>query len=383
MEWFLGGGDAPIEFMKTSAAVAHNLRSPFSIEDVELPDLQDTDVLVRIVGVGICHTDIASLDGQLPAPFPSIFGHEGSGVVERVGAAVSKVAPGDHVVLSQDSDGTCELCASGLAMYCDRFMELNFQADPHRRTAQLAGGGRASLKYFGQSSFAHYAVASARGVVKVRKDLPLRLLGPLGCGIQTGAGTVMNALRPQPGSSIVVLGVGAVGMSAILGAVATACTTIIAVDRIDSRLGVASSIGATHVIDTTQTADIGAAIRAIVPRGVNFVVDAAGDDTLIAAALAGLATRGTLALVAVPPSMETKLEVPWASVLMQGQSVRAYLEGDSTADIFIPRLIELYAQGRFPFDKFVSFYPFDEINRAVEDHRSGRAIKPILEVSPA
>jgi Zn-dependent alcohol dehydrogenase len=251
--------------MKSTAAVAHSLKSPFVVEDVELPDLQPTDVLVRIVAVGVCHTDIASRDGQLPAPFPAIFGHEGAGVVERVGDQVRKVTPGDHVVLAPDSDGTCEQCASGAPTYCEHFLELNFQAGPNGRTVQLADGRRASIKYFGQSSFAHHAVASERSVVKVRKELPLKLLGPLGCSIQTGAVTVMNGLRPQPGSSIAVLGAGAVGMAAILGSRVSGCAKIIAVDRIDSRLEVGSQLGATHVINTTRAPDLGKAMRAVAP----------------------------------------------------------------------------------------------------------------------
>lgn len=367
--------------MKSVAAVAHSPHSPFVVQDVELPELQHTEVLVRIVSVGVCHTDIASRDGQLPAPFPAVFGHEGAGVVERVGVSVTKVAPGDHVVLAPDSDGTCALCASGAPTYCERFLELNFQAGPTGRTARLPDGRSASIKYFGQSSFAHYAVAGERGVVKVRKDLPLTLLGPLGCSVQTGAGTVMNGLRAQPGSSIAVLGTGAVGMAAVLGAVVCGCTTIIAIDRIDSRLELARRLGATHAINTTRTPDVGTAIRAIVERGVHAIVDAAGAPGLIAAALAGLGKRGTLALVAVPPTPEKTFDMPWSSLLAQGHTVRGFIEGDSIPDVFIPRLCELYAQGRLPFDQLVRFYPFHEINRAVDDQRHGRTIKPILEVS--
>jgi aryl-alcohol dehydrogenase len=366
--------------MTSTAAVAHSLRTPFVIEQITLPDLKDTEVLVRIAAVGICHTDIASRDGQLPAPFPSIFGHEGAGVVERVGHLVTKVQPGDHVVLAPDSDGTCRQCASGEPTYCDRNLELNFQAGTDGRSATLADGRRVSIKYFGQSSFAHHAVASERTVVKVRRDLPLRLLGPLGCSVQTGAGTVMNGLRPRPGSSIAILGTGAVGMAAILGAVVSGCGIIVAVDRIDSRLELAQQLGATHTINTTRQPDLGAALRAIVGRGVDFVIDSAGVDALIAAAVTGLAIRGTVGLVAVPPSPDRMLNLPWGSLLIQGQTVRGFIEGDSIPDIFIPRMIELFAQGRFPFDKFVRFYPFPEINTAVEDQRAGRAIKPILEI---
>jgi aryl-alcohol dehydrogenase len=207
------------------------------------------------------------------------------------------------------------------------------------------------------------------------------MLGPLGCGIQTGAGTVMNGLRPQPGSSIAVLGAGAVGLAAVLGAVVSGCGRIIAVDRNDNKLELAKRLGATDTINTKQVPDLGSSIRSVVPHGVNFLVDAAGVDALIGTALTSLAKRGTLGLVAVPPSAEKKLDVPWASVLLQGQTVRGFMEGNSIPDIFIPQLIELYAQGRFPFDKFVRFYPFAEINRAVEDQRNGIAIKPILEVA--
>jgi aryl-alcohol dehydrogenase len=252
-------------------------------------------------------------------------------------------------------------------MYCEHFRELNFQADTNGRTAQLADGRRAFIKYFGQSSFAQYAVAGERNAVKVRKDLPLKLLGPLGCGIQTGAGTVMNGLRPQPGSSIATLGTGPVGMAAILGSVVSGCATIIAVDRIDSRLELASRLGATHVINTTRAPELGSAIQTITHGGVNFIVDAAGSDTLIGMALNGLARRGTLGLAAAPPSPERHLAVPWSDVLLQGQALRGFIEGNSIPDVFIPRLIDLYAQRRSPFDKLVRFYPFAEINRAVED----------------
>ena len=369
--------------MRIAAAVAHRPRQPFVVEEVELPDLQQTDVLVRVVAVGICHSDIASRDGHLPAPFPAIFGHEGAGVVERVGDHVRNVVPGDHVVLAPDSDGSCERCASGEPTYCEKFLELNFQAGTNGRTAQLADGRRASLKYFGQSSFAHYAVAGERSVVKVRRDLPLKLLGPLGCSIQTGAGTVMNGLRPQPGSSIAILGTGPVGMAAVLGSVVSGCGTIIAVDRNDSKLELAKELGATAVINTARMPDVASAIRSRVPRGVDFMVDAAGAPALTGMALCGLARRGTLGLVASAPSPETVLDLPWSAVLLQGLTIRGFVEGNSVPDYFIPRLIDLYTQGRFPFDKLVRFYPFEEINRAVEDQRNGIAIKPILEVSVA
>jgi aryl-alcohol dehydrogenase len=193
----------------------------------------------------------------------------------------------------------------------------------------------------------------------------------------------MNGLKPRPGSSIAILGSGPVGMAAILGSVVSGCGTVIAVDRNDGKLELAKRLGATAVINTTRMPDVATAIRAQVPRGVNFIVDAAGAPALTGIALGGLARRGTLCLVASAPSPETTLDLPWSGVLVQGLTIRGFVEGNSVPDFFIPRLIDLYTQGRFPFDKLVRFYPFDEINRAVEDQRNGVAIKPILEVSAA
>lgn len=365
--------------MKTHAAVARTPKAEFSIEEIELPELGATDVLVRIIGVGVCHTDIASRDGLLGAPFPAIFGHEGSGVVEKVGAGVSKLKAGDHVVLAPNSDGTCHQCERGEPMYCDHFNELNFQTDPDGPAATLADGARAYLKYFGQSSFAHYAIASERNAIAVRKDVPLNILGPLGCGIQTGAGTVMNGMRPQDGASIAILGTGPVGMAAILGAVACGCATVIAVDRVPERLALAADIGATHGIDTTIQSDVGAAIREIAPEGVDFIVDSAGVQPLITSALGGLGRLGELGLVAVPPTADRILELPWFPMLLAGQRVRGYVEGNSIPDIFIPQMVELYRQGRFPFDKLIKTYRFDEINLAIEDQHKGTTIKAVLE----
>src|SRR5262249_28484488 len=254
--------------MKCPAAVVHAAKTPFVIEEIDLPDPAEDEVLVRIVAVGICHTDIASRDGGRGPPFPSVLGHEGAGVVERVGSCVTKLKAGDHVVLAPASDGCCAQCQAGAPMYCERFNELNLQTGPDRRTAQLADGSQAFVKFFGQSSFAHFSLANERNAVKVRKDVPLKYLGPLGCGIQTGAGGVMNGLKPAAGSSMAILGAGAVGLAAVLGASVCGCGTIIAIDRVDSRLDLAKTLGATHGINTAREHDVGKAIRTIAPRGV-------------------------------------------------------------------------------------------------------------------
>lgn len=366
--------------MKTLAAVVEAVKQPFQLEYVELPEPGDDEVLVRIVGVGLCHTDLASKDGLIDAPFPTVFGHEGAGIAEQVGRNVTKVAPGDHVVLAPAFDGTCPHCLSGEPMYCDNFLALNFQTDPHGPHATREKGGSARLGFFGQSSFAHYAVVNERSTIKVREDVPLQLLGPLGCGIQTGAGTVMNGIRPKAGSSIAVIGMGPVGLAAIMAARVCGCTTMIAIDQVDARLDTARELGATHVINTRQVDNLGEAIRAIAPRGVDAIVDAAGVNALIGAAIGGLAILGHIALVAVPSVAGRQLELPWLTFLLAGQSVQGYIEGNAISEVFVPQLIELYQQGRFPFDRLISFYPFEQIEQAVADQLSGKVIKAVLEM---
>lgn len=366
--------------MKTMAAVVEAVKQPFRMEHIELPEPEHDEVLVRIVGVGLCHTDLASKDGLIDAPFPNVFGHEGAGIVEKVGSSVTKVVPGDHVVLGPAFDGTCAHCLSGEPMYCDSFLALNFQSDQHGSYAARENGGQARLKYFGQSSFAQHAVANERNTIKVRKDVPLKLLGPLGCGIQTGAGTVMNGIRPKAGSSIAVLGMGPVGLAAIMAARVCGCATLIAIDQVDARLDTARELGATHVINTRQVDNLAEAIRAIAPRGVDAIVDAAGVNALIGAAIGGLAILGHVALVAVPSAAGKQLELPWLGFLLAGQSVQGYIEGNAISEVFIPQLIDLYQQGRFPFDRLISFYPFHEIEQAVIDQAAGKTIKAVLEM---
>ena len=207
--------------MKATAAVVWEKERPFSMEEVEVDEPRAGEVLVRIVGVGVCHTDLIVRDQWYPVPLPAVLGHEGSGVVESVGPGVEKVRPGDHVVLSFDHCGHCANCLKGRPSYCTTFFERNFGGQRMDGSTALDKDGQAlHSHFFGQSSFATYALASQNSVVKVPQDAPLESLGPLGCGVQTGAGAVLNSLKPEPGSSIAVFGTGAVGISAIMAAVA-------------------------------------------------------------------------------------------------------------------------------------------------------------------
>ena len=363
--------------MKVKAAVVFETSGVFSIEELELSEPNDDEVLVRIVATGICHTDLEARDGHLPIPPPpSVFGHEGAGVVEKVGSRVTKVKPGDHVVITWDCCGTCTSCRSGRNTYCLNFFLHNFNgARPDGTTTLRKGDVTIHGSYFNQSSFADFALANERNVVKVSKEVPLEILGPLGCGVQTGVGAVVNTLHPGPGSSIAIFGVGNVGLNAILGAVVCGCTTIIAVARRPESLKMAKEFGATHTVNNTDVDPV-EAIREITGGGADFSLECAGNPKVLRQAVDCLPRCGVCGVLGVvAPGTEVSLDM---DLLMNGRTVRGIVEGDAIPDLFIPKLIELYKQGRLPFDRLISFYPFNEINKAVEDMEKRRVIKPVL-----
>jgi aryl-alcohol dehydrogenase len=363
--------------MEIKAAVVFETSGDFRIEQLEMSDPYDDEVLVRVTATGICHTDLAGRDMHLPIPPPpSVFGHEGAGVVEKVGARVTKVKPGDHVVLAWDYCGSCSSCKQGKVLYCLNFFQHNFHgARPDGSTTLRLGDQAVHGSFFCQSSFADFALANERNVVRVREDMPLEILGPMGCGVMTGAGAVMNALRVAPGSSIAVFGVGPVGMSAVLAAVVCGCTTIIAVDIHPGRLETARELGATHTINAGNVDPV-EAILDITGGGAEYSLECVGNPSVLRQAVDVLPRLGVCGLTGVvPPGTEVSLNM---DLIMNGRTVRGILGGDAVPDLFIPKLIELYCQGSFPFDRLITFYSFDEINRAVEDMEKGRVIKPVL-----
>jgi len=363
--------------MEIKAAVVWEPAGEFSIEPLELNDPNDDEVVVRIVGVGVCHTDLAGRDMHLPIPAPpSVFGHEGAGIVEKVGARVTKVKPGDHVVLAWDYCGSCSSCKSGRELSCLNFFLHNFHgARPDGTTTLRKGDQAIHGSFFCQSSFSDHALANERNVVKVGEDIPLEILGPLGCGIMTGAGAVMNSLRPRPGASIAIFGVGNVGMSAVLAAVVSGCTTIIAVDVHSNRLKMAEEFGATHTVNAGEVDPV-EAILDMTGGGAQFSLECVGNPKVLRQAVDVLPRLGVCGLTGVvPPGTEVSLNM---DLIMNARTVTGILGGDAIPDLFIPKLIELHRQGRFPFDRMITFYPFGEINQAVEDMEKGRVMKPVL-----
>ena len=361
------------------AAVVRKAGGPFVIEKLRLDGPRADEVLVRIVATGMCHTDMVVRDQVYPVPQPIVLGHEGAGVVEEVGANVVKVRPGDHVVLSFMSCGRCRLCQQGRPANCMNFNAHNFSGARADGTGSLRDDqGPIHDHFFGQSSFSSFAVANERNVVKVPKEAPLELLGPLGCGIQTGAGAVMNALKIGPGASFAAFGAGAVGLSAVMAARAVGATTIIAVDVLPARLALASEVGATHVVNAKE-GDPVAAVKEITGGGVQYSLETTALSAVVRQAVDALGVRGTCGIVgAAPPGTEIKIDV--TEFMQMSKTLYGIIEGDSVPDLFIPQLIELFLQGRFPFDKLTKMYPFERINDAASDSERGITVKPIIRI---
>lgn len=360
-----------------TAAVVRTKAGPWTLETLELDEPRDDEVLVRIKAVGICHTDLSIRDQYLPLRLPIVLGHEGAGIVERVGARVKELAPGDHVVLAPASCGSCGNCQSGLQAYCEQFLPLNIGLRRPDGSATLrAAEGKMHGAFFGQSSFATHALAHERSAIRVPRDVPLEMLGPLGCGIQAGAGTILNALRPRAGASLAVFGAGSVGLSAIMAARLVGCTTIVAVDIKENRLQLARELGATHAINNAEGNVVERIKQLTAGRGVDFSLEATAVPAVIRQAFDCLATPGVCAVLGLARhGSEVSLDI---NSLGNGRTVRGVTEGESVPKLFIPALIELWRQGRFPFDRLIRTYDFADINQAAASIASGETLKPVL-----
>jgi len=364
--------------MKIEAAVARAKSAPMSLETIELESPRTDEILVKVVATGICHTDIAMRDQAYPVPQPIVLGHEGAGIVAAVGSAVTKVKPGDRVVMTFNSCGHCASCTDYAPTYCYEFFGYNFGGARSDGSSPLSKDGKQIHgNFFGQSSFASHALCHERNIVKVPDDVPLELLGPLACGIQTGAGGIINSLKIGMGQTLAVFGVGSVGLSAVMAARLVGAATIIAIDLNESRLKLAKELGATHTIN----AGAGSAVEKIrgltSGAGVDFTFETTGIMSVLRQAIDALAPRGTCGFVGASPT-GSEIAVNVIDIMTGGRKIRGIVEGDSNPDIFIPRMIEFYKQGRFPFDKLISFYPFAEINTAIHDSENGKAVKPVV-----
>lgn len=361
--------------MANHTATAAVYRAPgekLELVDVEVADPREGEILVRIAGSGVCHSDAAMLDPDTAfVSMPVVLGHEGAGVVEAVGPGVTAIRPGDHVVLSFDSCGACESCNRALPGYCQEFMPRNILGDGVDDASPLTGPDGQSIagRWFGQSSWTSLAVAKERTAVVIDADVPLDLAGTLGCGFQTGAGAIFNTLAVEPGQAVSVFGTGSVGLAAVMAAKVAGASAIVAVDTVPARRELALELGATHALDGRDPK--------LIPRimyatdGCHHSLDTTGNAVAIAAALESLRPHGHLGLVALLPE-----QFDLNHLLLKRMSY--IIEGDAVPQVLVPRLIELWRRGRFPFDRLITRFPLSEVNEAIEASLSGAVVKPVL-----
>lgn len=349
------------------AAVLRQQDGPVKIETLRMEGPRDDEALVRIVASGVCHTDISMAHHWEPADGPVVLGHEGAGVVEEVGGKIKSVRPGDHVILSYQSCGVCRSCRGRRPSGCSRFYELNFGFQRPDGTNALAPDGVRG-HFFGQSSFASHVLATDRNMVRVSKRLSLQEAAPLGCGIQAGAGTIVNQLAVRHKESVVIFGAGAVGLSAVMAARIVKADPIIAVDILSKRLKLAKELGATAVVNARRS-DVLTSVGRLVPEGMDYALETTGHPVMMRAAAHVTSRRGTTAYF-------TGDGIP--DFVPKGKKAVAVIAGDSVPQDFIPRMIQWHRSGKFPFDRLIRFYDFKDIQRAIKDSLTGKTIKPVL-----
>ena len=370
--------------MKIKAAVVHKPNAPYLIEEVELAPPKAGEVLVKVIASGICHTDQAMVENALnSATFPIVPGHEGCGIVAEVGRDVRGFKPGDRVCMSFSYCGQCLPCVTGRPYGCELNMKLNFGGRCYDGTSRISLDGKDVSNLFNQSSFAAYSVTHQNNLVRIPDDIDIDmpLTAPLGCGVQTGAGTVINYLKAVPGSAIVVFGCGSVGLSAVMAAKLCGCLQIIGVDIVDARLDLALELGATHVVNARKTDDTVSCVRELTKgRGTDYAVDTTGSGLSVRQALTCTGSFGVCAMVGATAEITI---MGSAELSGHHRTLAGIIEGHCIPSLFIPKLLNLYRDGLFPFDKLITYYPFEQINKAAEDSLSGAAVKPVLLIEGA
>jgi aryl-alcohol dehydrogenase len=363
--------------MKITAAVVHERAGPFVLETIDLQEPRPDELLVRVVASGMCQTDLHGRDGYYGTPFPAVFGHEGAGVVEAVGSGVHKFVPGDHIIMSFPWCGRCPNCRQRRMSYCYDAWDLKMRGmRADGSTLMRWGDAPIHSAFFQQSSFATHAIANERFCVKARSDAPLDMLGPLACSVQTGAGAVLNSMRPSFGQSFALFGAGAVGLSGLLAARIAGCDPIVVVDIHDRRLALARELGATHTVSHAGREDVVAEIRKFTGGGVHYALETSAVPTVFREAVDVLLPGGTCILVgSARPGINVVLDM---SFLQNGRMVRGVIQGDSEPDAFIPYLVDLMMVGKLPVERMMTFYNLKDIDRAAADSADGIAIKPIL-----
>ncbi|KAF9894828.1 hypothetical protein FE257_004449 [Aspergillus nanangensis] len=315
--------------------------------------------------------------------YPAVLGHEGLGIIRQVGREVAdkSLLEGDTVLLSFHTCRKCSACHTGRLGSCPHMTSVNFvntaRADKTSPIA-LPDGTPVHGQFFGQSSFSKLAIVSEDSVVKISApEESLRFLAPFGCGYLTGAGTVFNALNPTPGAKLAVIGMGPVGLAALLAAKSVGVRDIVAVDIVEAKLAIAVSLGATHTVHMGKGVGLAAGIREVFADGVDYILDTTGVESILQGSVDALAHDGTLALVGVP-APTAKIELNALDMLLSCKRIVGVIEGRADPKVLIPRLVQLFHEGKFPVDKFTKCYPAENLSEALDDLKSGMAAKIVL-----
>ena len=374
--------------MKMKAAVLRRFDAPqpfaeskpLSIEEVNLDPPGPNEVLVKIAGAGLCHSDLSVMNGSRPRPEPLVIGHEGSGEIVEVGSAVTDIEVGDHMVFQfSPSCGRCRRCMEGRPQVC----EVGAKA---KAAGDLMGGGRRITDadgnriahHTGVSCFAEYAVADRGSVVVIDKDLPLDEAALFGCAVMTGVGAVINTARILPGDSVAVIGLGGVGLNGILGAKLAGAETIIAIDIADDKLGLARQLGATHTVNASD-ADHVEQVRDLTNGGVDYAIDLAGVIPAMKTAYEVTRYGGSVVTAGLSPST-AKFSFIQSNLVSEEKSIRGSYMGSCVPVRDIPRFISLYKQGRLPVDKLISRkVSLDEVNEGFDRLQNGETIRQICQ----
>jgi len=351
---------------------------PLHIEEIDLAPPGADEVLIKIAAAGLCHSDLSVINGDRPRPMPMALGHEAAGVVAQLGAGVTDLKIGDHVVVVfVPSCGSCAPCAEGRPALCEPGAAANGAGTLLSGARRLTRGGEALNHHLGCSVFAEYATVSRRSVVKIDSSVALDEAALFGCAVLTGVGAVVNTAQVRVGASVAVVGLGGVGLAALIGAHAAGARQIIAIDLSDARLEQARALGATHTINAGQT-DALEYVRALTSGGVEFALEFAGSIRALDLAYRVTRRGGSTVTAGLPPS--TALwPLPAVSLVAEERTLKGSYIGTCVPSRDIPRYIDLYLQGRLPVNKLLTGrLRLDEINRGFDLLQEGKAIRQVV-----
>lgn len=368
--------------MKAKAAVLYEKHQPVKIETVEVREPRDREVIVKMVGSGICGTEASyqrdtwNIDFKMPV----VLGHEGAGVVVKVGEKVTKTKVGDKVLIGKPFCGSCPSCKEGKTWLCEGAMNFSLLSEGYDfyGTAPMVNEkGEDVFQLFEQGSLSQYVCIYEPMVTILPDDADLRLMGPLGCGLGTGSGSVFSEIKPKPGDWVVVTGAGPVGLSAVWMANAMGAKTLV-IDVKQNRVDQAKELGATEAINTAGMSEeeMIAAIKSVVgPRGADALVETTGVLFVIKATMKALNYGCTCAQVSAAPNVSFS---NYMNECNDGRNIHFIRYGNNNTDDFVPIMLDLWKAGKFPFDKLISFYKLEDTQKAIDDQASGAASKPVV-----